>query len=120
MVAAASAASAQTGGDGAPDPSKVRVRIGPLWMNPTIALTNLGVDTNVFNGPAGQEQKDFTATVTPMKVFDRARISALPEYACSWRLERASISNPGRSRVLTHMVDVANLSRLSGTFQPSL
>ena len=65
MVTAASAASAQTGGDGAPDPSKVRVRIGPLWMNPTIALTNLGVDTNVFNSPAGQEQKDFTATVTP-------------------------------------------------------
>ncbi|HXI31274.1 MAG TPA: hypothetical protein VNG89_22710, partial [Vicinamibacterales bacterium] len=34
-----------------PDPAKVRVRLGPLWMNPTIALTNIGVDNNVFNEP---------------------------------------------------------------------
>lgn len=49
-----------------PNPSKVRVQIGPLWMNPTIALTNLGVDTNVFNEPADLSPKrDFTATITP-------------------------------------------------------
>ena len=54
---------AQTEG---PDPSKVRLRIGPLSMNPTIALTNLGVDKNVFNQPVEQDPKqDFTLTVTP-------------------------------------------------------
>jgi hypothetical protein len=35
-------------------------------MNPTIALTNLGVDTNVFNEPEDRSpKKDFTLTVTP-------------------------------------------------------
>jgi hypothetical protein len=49
-----------------PDPAKVHVQIGPLWLNPTIALTNLGVDTNVFNEPAALSPKrDFTATITP-------------------------------------------------------
>ncbi|HWF85965.1 MAG TPA: hypothetical protein VG222_13995, partial [Vicinamibacterales bacterium] len=49
-----------------PDPSKVHVQVGPLWMDPSIALTNLGVDTNVFNEPAESSPKrDFTATITP-------------------------------------------------------
>jgi hypothetical protein len=61
----APAAFAQTA-PGEPDPSKVRVRIGPLWMNPTLALTNAGVDTNVFNEPDQLAPKqDFTVTVTP-------------------------------------------------------
>jgi len=51
---------------GEPDPEKVRVRIGPLYLNPTLALTNAGVDTNVFNEPDQQSPKrDFTMTVTP-------------------------------------------------------
>jgi hypothetical protein len=51
---------------GPPDPASVRVRIGPLSMNPTISLTNLGVDRNVFNEPEDQNpKKDFTATITP-------------------------------------------------------
>jgi hypothetical protein len=47
-------------------PENVRMRIGPMFVNPTIALTNAGVDTNVFN-EATQEspKKDFTLTVTP-------------------------------------------------------
>ena len=51
---------------GEPDPAKVRVRIGPLWLNPTLALGNAGVDTNVFN-EADQlaPKQDFTVTVTP-------------------------------------------------------
>ena len=59
-------ARAQSPEPGAPDPSKVRVRIGPLWLNPTLALTNAGVDTNVFN-EADQlaPKQDFTVTVTP-------------------------------------------------------
>src|SRR5215210_7028824 len=49
-----------------PDTSGVRVRIGPVWLNPSLALTNAGVDTNVFN-EADQDtpQSDFTMTVTP-------------------------------------------------------
>jgi hypothetical protein len=59
------ALSAQTP-EGGPDPAKVRVRIGPLWMNPTFALTNLGIDQNVFNDPDGASPKqDFTLTATP-------------------------------------------------------
>jgi len=49
-----------------PDPAKVRLRVGPLWMNPTVAMTNIGVDNNVFNEPAQQNPKsDFTFTLTP-------------------------------------------------------
>jgi hypothetical protein len=52
--------------DGAPDPANVRVRIGPLLLNPTIALTNAGVEDNVFNDPASKAPKqDFTLTITP-------------------------------------------------------
>jgi putative beta-barrel porin BBP2 len=52
--------------DEGPDPAHVRVRIGALWLNPTIALSNVGIDTNVLNEPSSQNPKrDFTATVTP-------------------------------------------------------
>jgi hypothetical protein len=48
-----------------PDPAEVRVRLGPLWLNPTLALTNAGVDTNVFYEPdALTPERDFTITVT--------------------------------------------------------
>jgi hypothetical protein len=62
-VLAASSALAQTSG---PDPSKARVRLGPLWINPTLALTDLGVDTNVFNAAdTDRPLSDFTMTVSP-------------------------------------------------------
>jgi len=48
-----------------PDVSKARVRLGPVALDPTIELTNLGVDTNVFNEPSGEEKQDFTFTLTP-------------------------------------------------------
>ena len=49
-----------------PDPASVRVRLGPLWLNPTLALTNAGIDTNVFNdSKADQPRRDFTMTVVP-------------------------------------------------------
>lgn len=49
-----------------PDPSSIRVRIGPLLLNPTLALTNAGIDTNVFNdADADQPKRDFTLTVSP-------------------------------------------------------
>ena len=59
-----SRASAQSRGE--PDISKARVRIGRLFMNPSISLTNLGWDTNIFNEPDQVVPKrDFTLTVTP-------------------------------------------------------
>jgi hypothetical protein len=49
-----------------PDSARVRVHLGPLWLNPTLALTNLGMDTNVFNTAAANvPERDFTYTVTP-------------------------------------------------------
>jgi hypothetical protein len=55
----------------APNPSEksahARIRIGPLALDPTLALTNAGVDTNVFNQPdALGPKRDFTITVTPV------------------------------------------------------
>jgi hypothetical protein len=42
------------------------LRLGPLQLYPTIALTNLGVDTNVFNEPnQAAPKRDFTMTITP-------------------------------------------------------
>jgi hypothetical protein len=53
-----------------PDPDRVRVRFGPLWLNPSIALTNLGVDTNVFYEPDALEpERDFTITLTPQSDY---------------------------------------------------
>lgn len=50
---------------GAP-PANARMRIGPLFLNPTLALTNAGLDTNVFNeDDSAPPKKDFTMTVTP-------------------------------------------------------
>ena len=58
----ASSAAAQTAD---PD-AEASVRWGPLSMRSTIALSNLGVDTNVFNRPpATQLPGDFTLTFTP-------------------------------------------------------
>ena len=60
----ASLASAQVAQE--PDLSLMRVKLGPVYLNPTIAVTNAGVDTNVFNVPDDEgPQKDFTATVEP-------------------------------------------------------
>jgi hypothetical protein len=57
---------AQNTGDGGPDPALVRVRIGPLWMNPTVSMPNIGIDTNVFNEPVTVTPKrDFTLTLSP-------------------------------------------------------
>jgi hypothetical protein len=47
-------------------PSNVRMHIGPLFVNPTLALTNAGVDTNVFNEATQDAPKeDFTMTLSP-------------------------------------------------------
>jgi hypothetical protein len=56
------AAHAQTATD---DPLDTAViRIGPVGINPSISLRNMGVDDNVFNDPE-HPKSDFTFTVTP-------------------------------------------------------
>jgi hypothetical protein len=40
------------------------MRLGPLYVNPTLALTNAGVDDNVFN-EATNPKRDYTVTITP-------------------------------------------------------
>src|SRR5213593_4931260 len=46
--------------------SQARVHIGPLALTPAISLTNVGIDTNVFNESADAPPKrDFTMTVQP-------------------------------------------------------
>ena len=55
--------SARAQSEGGPPPN-VRMRIGPLFINPTIALSNAGTDTNVFN-EATNPKSDFTVTITP-------------------------------------------------------
>jgi hypothetical protein len=54
-----------------------RVQAGPLGLTPTIALTNLGVDSNVFN-TFEDPKKDFTFTISPgVDLFFRAGPSRL-------------------------------------------
>jgi putative beta-barrel porin BBP2 len=66
IVAALSPSVAFAQEDGGPDPETVRMRIGPLLLNPRMQLSNLGFDSNVFNEAADQNPKrDFTATITP-------------------------------------------------------
>jgi len=64
-VCLAQRATAQTVSINAPDTSKTRIQVGPVMLNPAVDLSNLGIDTNVFNQPAGQEQEDFTFTLSP-------------------------------------------------------
>ena len=63
---APAAAFAQTT-SAAPPPDaweQARWRFGPLAMTPSVTMSNLGVDTNVFNQPEDPKQ-DFTVTVGP-------------------------------------------------------
>jgi len=47
-------------------PQNVRIQLGPLYLNPSLGLTNAGIDNNVFNEPDQQTpESDFTLTVTP-------------------------------------------------------
>ncbi len=51
------------------DPSEAaRVHLGPLALNPTLAIKDVGVDTNVFN-EAADPKSDFTGTIAPGSEF---------------------------------------------------
>src|SRR5688572_7361999 len=41
-----------------------RIQVGPLGLTPSVALTNFGVDTNVFN-EVDDPKQDFTFTASP-------------------------------------------------------
>ena len=43
---------------------KAMIRVGPVGINPSFALRNMGVDDNVFNDP-DNPKSDFTFTITP-------------------------------------------------------
>jgi hypothetical protein len=65
---AAENAWAQSGMAGQPvtNPDMARVHLGPLSLAPTVALSNFGVDNNVFNtGGTVDPQSDLTASVGP-------------------------------------------------------
>jgi hypothetical protein len=64
LALAPTGAVAQSGDPGAPPPT-VRLRLGPLFLNPTIGLTGAGVDDNVFNDPDQVAKSDYTATLSP-------------------------------------------------------
>lgn len=66
MLALSARTAAQGTGSTPPDVSRANVHVGRLLLKPTIALTNLGIDNNVFN-QADQDgpRSDFTITVTP-------------------------------------------------------
>src|SRR5262245_40434515 len=66
LAASPSSAQTPTTPDGGPDPNAVRIRIGPLWLNPTVAMPAIGIDTNVFNDPESRgPKKDFAIVVSP-------------------------------------------------------
>src|SRR5215472_12005054 len=51
-------------------PENARLRLGPVFLNPTLSLTNAGVDDNVFNDPKSASPKsDATVTATPKTDF---------------------------------------------------
>jgi hypothetical protein len=52
-----------------PDPKAepwrdARLRLGPLFFNPTFQIKDLGVDDNVFNDTPGLERRDLTGTLS--------------------------------------------------------
>ena len=60
VVAGAARAGAQTPAEGA---AKASMKIGELALTPSVSLSDVGYDSNVFNVP--QSQGDFTATFAP-------------------------------------------------------
>lgn len=70
------------------DPSETaRFRYGPVRFTPYLAITEVGVDTNVFNS-ANEAREDTTATFGPGVQYwlrlGRSRISAKSDVTYSW------------------------------------
>lgn len=53
-----------------PDGESARARVGPLYLNPSLSLTNVGVDTNLFNDAEVLEpRRDLALTFVPQSEF---------------------------------------------------
>ena len=83
-------AQAPPGPPGASDDprSTASMHAGPVYLTPTIALTNLGVDTNVFN-QVDNPKSDFTLTIEPhvdvwLPFVRRAMLSAYATPGVTW------------------------------------
>ena len=66
-----------------------RVHIGPLYATPSVQLTELGIDRNVFNVYGGNQQSDFTATLVPkadvwLPIARRALLQVTPAADLVW------------------------------------
>lgn len=49
-----------------PDETGARVRVGPLFMNPTLSLSDVGMDTNLFNdAQAERPKRDLAFALVP-------------------------------------------------------
>ena len=74
----------------APDPAATaKIHLGPLAFTPTLQLTNVGLDTNVFNETEDRNPKsDWTLTVGPQADFwmrmGRLRLSGRAGAAYDW------------------------------------
>lgn len=102
----ASTAAAQTSDDPV---ANARFRVGPLGVTPSGALTNFGIDSNVFN-EATDPKSDFTFSVSPrldtwlragrarLAVFGRADLNYYRRYASERSVDGefgARLSLPG-------------------------
>ena len=75
----ASVARAQMPQDANPEPdAEATMRFGPLALRPTIALSNAGVDTNVFNS-SDNAHGDFTMTFAPELLFYAGRFGRMAQ-----------------------------------------
>jgi hypothetical protein len=98
-----------------PDPSRVRVRIGPLWLNPTLSLTNAGFDDNVFNeADSDTPERDFTLVVTPATELwlrmGRTWIAAVAREDLVWYKDFASERGTNGNYTIGWVVPLTRLS----------
>jgi hypothetical protein len=65
LLAIATIQSGEAWAQDANPPTVVRHQLGPVMLSPTIALRDLGIDTNVYNDAGPEPPKDFAFTVVP-------------------------------------------------------
>lgn len=105
------------------------MRFGPLAMKSTIALSNLGIDTNVFNeADADRPESDFTMTFTPTtnlwlrmgRTWISGTINVDWVYYRRFTSERSANSNyrVGVSRTFNRLALKGGASRLSTRDRP--
>jgi hypothetical protein len=116
VVCSAAVARAQVPAE--PDVSKLR-KLGPLYFNPTLALTNAGVDTNVFNEPDDAvPKKDFTLTVSPKSAmwmrFGRTWLNANITEDIVWYKKYASERSSNADYKVSLLVPLTRIAFIIG------